>query len=211
MKTKIALLAAAAAVCFTAVTANAQPQRDYRDNSYQNETREEWRREQERQQYREDRREERAERREQRRDERRYYRQGAYEQNCRSGSNQTAGTIFGALAGGLLGAGVSNGNGGAAIGGAVLGGVLGNVISKDIDCNDQPYAFNVYTNGLNGPVGRRHDWNRGQNRGYFTPVREYRRSGIVCRDFTTSTYRRGREIVRTGTACRQRDGNWHFD
>ena len=54
MKTKIALLAAAAAVCFTAVTANAQPQRDYRDNSYQNETREEWRREQERQQYRED-------------------------------------------------------------------------------------------------------------------------------------------------------------
>ena len=183
MKTKIALLAAAAAVCFTAVTANAQPQRDYRDNSYQNETREEWRREQERQQYRED-------RREQRRDERRYYRQGAYEQNCRSGSNQTAGTIFGALAGGLLGAGVSNGNGGAAIGGAVLGGVLGNVISKDIDCNDQPYAFNVYTNGLNGPVGRRHDWNRGQNRGYFTPVREYRRSGIVCRP---------------------RDGHWHFD
>jgi surface antigen len=116
------------------------------------------------------------------------------------------------LAGGLLGAGVSNGNGGAAVGGAVLGGILGNVISKDIDCNDQPYAFQVYSNGLNGQVGRRYDWNRGQNRGYFTPVREYRRRGVVCRDFTTTTYRRGREITRTGTACRDaRDGNWRFD
>ncbi len=96
--------------------------------------------------------------------------------------------------------------------GAVLGGVLGNVISKDIDCNDQPYAFQVYSNGLNGQVGRRYDWNRGQNRGYFTPVREYRRRGVVCRDFTTTTYRRGREITRTGTACRDaRDGNWRFD
>lgn len=199
MKIKIALLAAVAALSISTLAANAQPPRDYRDNNYQRD-------------YRDDRRDYREERREQRRDERRYYRQGAYEQNCRSSnSNQTAGTIFGALAGGLLGAGVSNGNGGAAIGGAVLGGILGNVISKDIDCNDQPYAFNVYSNGLNGQVGRRYDWNRGQNRGYFMPVREYRRRGLVCRDFTTTTYRRGREIVRSGTACRERDGNWHFD
>ncbi len=210
MKMKIALLAAAAALCLTSLTATAQPNygrdsyqnRDYQNrDSYQN--REEYRRQQERAERREDRRQERADRRN-------YYRQGAYEQNCRSG-NQTAGTIFGALAGGALGAGVSNGNGGAAIGGAVLGGLLGNVIAKDIDCNDQPYAFGVYTNGLNGQVGRRYDWNRGQSRGYFTPVREYRRRGLVCRDFHTTTYRRGREITRTGTACRERDGNWRFD
>ena len=193
MKMKIALLAAAAALCLTAVTATAQP-RDYRDD-------------------RRDRiedRQERAERRQDRAERREYYRRGAYEQNCQRG-NQTAGTIFGALAGGMLGAGVSDGNGGAAIGGAVLGGILGNVIAKDIDCADQPYAFGVYTNGLNGQVGRRYDWNRGQNRGYFMPVREYRRRGMVCRDFTTTTYRRGREITRSGTACRERDGNWHFD
>lgn len=203
MKIKITLLAAVAALSLSTLAANAQPPRDYRDNNnYQRDYRDNNNYQRD---YRDD-------RREQRRDERRYYRQGAYEQNCRSGGNQTAGTIFGALAGGLLGAGVSNGNGGAAVGGAVLGGILGNVISKDIDCNDQPYAFQVYSNGLNGQVGRRYDWNRGQNRGYFTPVREYRRRGIVCRDFTTTTYRRGREITRTGTACRDaRDGNWRFD
>jgi len=206
MKMKIALLAAAAALCLTSLAATAQ---NYpRDNRYDQrdsyQAREDYRREQERQ-------DQRAQRREERQDRRNYYRQGAYEQNCQRG-NQTAGTIFGALAGGALGAGVSNGIGGAAIGGAVLGGLLGNVIARDIDCNDQPYAFGVYTNGLNGQVGRRYDWNRGQNRGYFTPVREYRRRGVICRDFTTTTYRRGREITRTGTACRDtRDGNWRFD
>ena len=213
MKMKIALLAATAALCLTSLTAAAQPNygRDsYQNRDYQNrdsyQDREEYRRQQELAQRRDD----RADRREER-DRRNYYRQGAYEQNCQRG-NQTAGTIFGALAGGMLGAGVSQGNTGATVGGVVLGGLLGNVIARDIDCNDQPYAFGVYTNGLNGQVGRRYDWNRGQSRGYFTPVREYRRRGMVCRDFTTTTYRRGREITRTGTACRDaRDGYWRFD
>jgi hypothetical protein len=71
-----------------------------------------------------------------------YYQQGAYEQNCHRG-NAAAGTIFGAVAGGLIGSAVSHGNGGAVIGGAVLGGLLGNTVSKDIDCDDQPYAFRV--------------------------------------------------------------------
>ena len=39
----------------------------------------------------------------------------------------------------------------------------------------------------------------------------YARLGVVYRDFTTTTYRKGREITRTGAACRERDGNWHFD
>src|SRR4051812_36985061 len=77
-----------------------------------------------------------------------YYRQGDYEQNCRRG-NAAAGTIFGALAGGLIGNAASRGNGGAVVGGAILGGLLGNTVSKDIDCDDQPYAFRVYSDGLN--------------------------------------------------------------
>jgi surface antigen len=139
-----------------------------------------------------------------------YYRQGAYERNCHSG-NAAAGTIFGALAGGLLGSAVSHGNGGAVVGGAVLGGVLGNTISRDIDCDDQPYAFQTYSTGLNGDIGRRYEWNHGQARGYFMPTREYRRSGTVCRDFTETTYRNDRELTRTGTSCRAQDGNWRFD
>ncbi len=139
-----------------------------------------------------------------------YYRQGEYEQNCQRG-NVAAGTIFGAVAGGLIGSAVSHGNGGAVVGGAVLGGVLGNTVSKDIACDDQPYAFRTYSEGLNGDMGRRYDWNHGQSRGYFQPTREYQRQGIQCRDFTETTYRDGRELSHTGTACRANDGQWRFD
>jgi surface antigen len=139
-----------------------------------------------------------------------YYRQGEYEQNCQRG-NAVAGTIFGAVAGGLIGSAVSHGNGGAVVGGAVLGGVLGNTVSKDITCDDQPTAFRTYSDGLNGDMGRRYDWNHGQSRGYFQPTREYQRQGIQCRDFTETTYRDSREMSHNGTACRANDGQWRFD
>jgi surface antigen len=139
-----------------------------------------------------------------------YYEEGRYEQDCHRG-NQTAGTIFGALAGAAIGAGVSRGNGGAAIGGAVLGGLLGNTIAGDIDCEDQPYAFRVYADGLNGDIGRRYEWRHRNSYGYFTPVREFRRGGMVCREFTETTWRGGRSVTRTGTACRETGGNWRFD
>lgn len=141
---------------------------------------------------------------------RNYYQQGAYEQNCQRG-NAVAGTIFGALAGGFLGSAVSKGSGGAVVGGAVLGGVLGNTIARDIDCDAQPAAFQTYATGLNGDVGRRYEWGHGQSRGFFTPTREFRRNGSVCRDFTVTTYRSGRTTTREGTSCRAQDGNWRFD
>jgi surface antigen len=139
-----------------------------------------------------------------------YYQQGRYEDNCHRG-NQAAGTIFGALAGGLIGGAASRGNGGAVVGGAVLGGLLGNTISRDIDCDDQPYAFRVYADALNGPIGVRAEWRNRGNYGYFTPVREFRRGDTVCRDFTETSYRGNQTFTRTGTACRQVDGNWRFD
>ncbi len=140
-----------------------------------------------------------------------YYEQGRYEQTCRSG-NQAAGTIFGALAGGLIGGAATRGNGGAVVGGAILGGLLGNTISRNIDCDDQPVAFRVYADGLNGDLNRRYDWRgRAGNYGYFTPTREFRRGGVVCRDFNEVTYRNGRQYTNTGTACRETSGNWRFD
>jgi surface antigen len=139
-----------------------------------------------------------------------YYREGEYEQSCNRG-NVVAGTIFGAAAGGVIGSAVSHGNGGAVVGGAVLGGLLGNTVTKDIACDDQPYAFRTYSDGLNGDVGRRYDWNHGQSRGYFQPTREYQRSGVQCRDFTETTYRGDRALTHSGTACRANDGQWRFD
>ena len=220
MRSKVILMAAAA-LCLTSLAAAAQNGGPRSPNDYYSQSDRDgyydrsgaYRRMQEaqrREDIREDMREDRREARREARDERNYYRQGAYEQNCQRG-NAVAGTIFGAAAGGILGSAVSRGNGGAVVGGAVLGGLLGNTIARDIDCNDQPYAFNVYSNGLNGQVGRRYDWNRGSNRGYFQPTREFRRSGTVCREFIATSYRGAREMRRNGVACRASDGNWRFD
>lgn len=139
-----------------------------------------------------------------------YYQQGRYENDCHSG-NAVAGTIFGALAGGLLGSAASRGNGGAVVGGAVLGGLLGNTVSREIDCEDQPVAFNVYATGLNGPIGRRYEWRHGNDHGDFTPVREFRRKGEVCREFKETSYRGRENHSHDGTACRSKDGHWRFD
>ena len=117
----------------------------------------------------------------------------------------------GALAGGLIGGAASHGNGGAVVGGAVLGGLLGNTISRDVDCDDQPVAFRVYADGLNGPIGMRSEWHNRSNYGYFTPTREFRRDGMICRDFTETSWRGGQSFTHEGTACRQPDGNWRFD
>jgi len=138
-----------------------------------------------------------------------YYREGEYERSCRQG-NVAAGTIFGAVAGGAIGAAASHGNGGAVAGGVILGGLLGNTLARDVDCDDQRYAFDTYGQGLNGDVGREYRWNHSANNGTFTPTREYRDGGTVCRDFHTVTYRAGQRYERNGTACRETDGNWRF-
>ncbi|HKQ44796.1 MAG TPA: hypothetical protein VJS47_05315 [Rhizomicrobium sp.] len=138
-----------------------------------------------------------------------YYEQGRYEESCRRG-NAAAGTIFGALTGGLIGGAASRGDGGAIVGGVVLGGLLGNVIGRDIDCEDQPVAYRVYADSLNGDIGRPYEWRNRGNRGTFTSIREFRRGGTLCREFTETTYRRGQTFTRTGTAC-HRTGHWHFD
>src|SRR3954467_13190289 len=89
----------------------------------------------------------------------------AFADNC-SGRNHTSGTILGAIAGGLLGSAASHGNGGAVVGGALLGGLAGNAISRDIDCQDRPYAARTYEESFRGRVGERHEWRNGPNRGY---------------------------------------------
>lgn len=140
----------------------------------------------------------------------RYYREGQYEENCRK-NNNIAGTIFGALAGGLIGGAASHGNGGAVVGGVVLGGLLGNALTRDMPCEDHPYAMRVYAEGLDGDVGRRYEWRHGDDYGYFTPERQFYRDDRICRSWSETTYARGRTYTRSGTACKQRDGNWHFD
>ena len=137
-----------------------------------------------------------------------YYREGDYERECRNG--HAAGTVFGAIGGGLIGGAASHGNAGAVVGGVILGGLLGNALSRDVDCDDQHVAFEVYAGGLNGEIGQRYEWRHGDSYGYFTPTREFSDDGRRCRDFTTATYRHGEEFHHDGTACYGGDGYWHF-
>ncbi len=133
----------------------------------------------------------------------------AFADDC-SGRDHTTGSILGAVGGGVIGGTASHGNGLAILGGALLGGLAGNAISRDLDCNDRPYAARSYDDSFRGRVGERHEWSNGPNRGYVVTDREYRRRGQLCRDFTQVVYRRGREIDRHGTACRSRNGEWQF-
>lgn len=126
--------------------------------------------------------------------------------------NRATGTVLGAVAGGLIGGFASHGNGLATVGGVIGGGILGNAIAGDIDCDDQPTAYPVYIQSLNGDVGREYSWHRGPNRGVFISTREYRRGGMVCRDFTETSWRHGEQHDRSGTACRDAGtGDWRFD
>ena len=131
--------------------------------------------------------------------------------DCRS-DNRTTGTVLGAIAGGLIGGFASHGNGLATVGGVIGGGVLGNVIAGDMDCEDQAQAYPIYVDALNGDIGRPYEWRRGPNRGTFTPTREFRRGGQICREFTETTWRGGRSTTRNGVACRDMgNGGWRFD
>jgi surface antigen len=131
--------------------------------------------------------------------------------DCRS-DNRATGTVLGAIAGGLIGGFASHGNGLATVGGVIGGGVLGNVIAGDMDCEDQAQAYPIYVDALNGDIGRPYEWRRGPNRGTFTPTREFRRGGQICREFTETTWRGGRSSTRNGVACRDMgNGGWRFD
>jgi surface antigen len=138
-----------------------------------------------------------------------YYREGEYESQCHRG-NAAAGTIFGAIAGGLIGGAVSHGNGGAVVGGVVLGGLAGNALSRDIDCDDQRYAFARYNEAFDGPPGSTYRWDHNGHYGTITVENQYRDGPYTCRQFHAVTYKHGDRVERDGTACRQEDGNWHF-
>ena len=134
---------------------------------------------------------------------------GAMADEC-SGRDHSTGTVLGAVGGGLIGGFASHGNGLGIIGGALLGGLAGNAISRDMDCDDQPYAARTYHDSFYGPVGERYSWERGPNHGYVVTHREYARGDEVCRDFTQMVYRGDREFDRDGTACRRPGEDWEF-
>jgi len=143
------------------------------------------------------------------------YERGAYYYGSDCGDNAAAGTVLGAVIGGVVGNQFGRGDGrtAATVGGVIVGGIAGNAIASDMDCNDRHYAMSSYHDGFEGRIGQRYNWRNDHSRNYgsFTPTREYSRDGYTCRDFQDVTYRDGHEYDRSGTACRENDGNWHME
>ncbi len=123
------------------------------------------------------------------------------------------GAVVGGVAGGVLGsiAGSQIAKGDARLattaGGAILGALLGSAIGHSLDPNDSSCMGQAMAYA---PVGRPIAWdNQGYGAQYdITPMRQYRRSGLVCRDYVAKAKINGRKQRVQGTACQQADGSW---
>jgi surface antigen len=134
-----------------------------------------------------------------------------YYRTCRS-SPDPAGVFTGALIGGLIGNAASRGNGGATVAGVIVGGALGAAMTKNLDCEDQSYAYKTYYDGFNsGRPNSTYQW-RNPSNGHYGNFRvvSYANDpdGFRCANFSQQIYINGRPQVSTGRACQQPDGSW---
>lgn len=140
------------------------------------------------------------------------YRDDRYWQECRD-KPDPAGILAGAIIGGLIGNAIDDDHGrGGTIAGVIIGGALGATLTRDMDCEDQSYAYRTYYNGFNsGRPGSVYSWrnprngHRGDLRigGYYNDP-----GGFRCTTFTQTIYIDGRPREGRGRACRQPDGSW---
>jgi len=142
------------------------------------------------------------------------YQDDNYYRQCRT-QVDPAGVIAGALIGGLLGNAMAGRRGGRAvptIAGVVIGGALGAALTKNLNCEDQSYAYNTYYNGFNsGRTNVPYQW-RNPNSGNYGEVRvdNYYSDpgGFRCAQFNQQIFIHGRPQTGTGRACQQPDGTW---
>jgi surface antigen len=139
------------------------------------------------------------------------YNDDNYYRSCRN-SPDPAGVIAGALIGGLLGNAASRGNGGATVAGVILGGVTGAALTRNLDCEDQSYAYKTYYDGFNsGRPNSDYQW-RNPSNGHYGNFRvvSYANDpdGFRCANFSQQIYINERPQVSTGRACQQPDGSW---
>ncbi len=116
----------------------------------------------------------------------------------------------GAVAGGAIGAGIGTAIDGGGAEGAIIGGLLGIIIGSEIGRGlDKRDRRRVYHSLEHSPSGRRTEWDNPDNGHHYavTPREAYQgRRGQPCREFVLTSDEYGNPV--TGTACRQRDGQW---
>jgi len=141
------------------------------------------------------------------------YTDDTYYRQCRT-QVDPGGVIAGALIGGLLGnsLGRGSGRGGATIAGVVVGGAMGAALTKNLNCEDQSYAYKTYYDGFNsGRTNVPYQW-RNPNSGNYGEMRvnnyNYDQGGFRCASFTQQIFVNGRPQAANGRACQQPDGTW---
>lgn len=141
------------------------------------------------------------------------YQDDNYYRQCRN-QVDPAGVIAGALIGGLLGnaLGQRGRRGVPTIAGVVVGGALGAALTRNLNCEDQSYAYNTYYSGFNsGRTNVPYQW-RNPNSGNYGEVRvdNYFNDpgGFRCANFNQQIFIHGRPQAASGRACQQPDGTW---
>lgn len=123
--------------------------------------------------------------------------------------NEQMGAITGGILGGVLGSNVGSGKGRTAgiIAGTLIGGYAGSNVGKSMDdVNRMKMAQALESTRTH----HTRSWvDPDTQREYsVTPVSTFRRSGRVCRNYTTSILIDGRLQTAEGVACRDAKGQW---
>lgn len=141
------------------------------------------------------------------------YQDDNYYRQCRT-QVDPGGVIAGALIGGLLGnaLGRGGGRGGATIAGVIAGGAMGAALTRNLDCEDQSYAYKTYYDSFNsGRTNVPYQWRNPRNGNYGeVRVNNYANdpAGFRCANFTQQIFIGGRPQAASGRACQQPDGTW---
>ncbi len=140
--------------------------------------------------------------------------------SCETGQNgvvtrQNAATLLGAVGGGVLGSNVGKGKGrlvGSAVG-ALAGAAFGNWMGANLDPKDQQMHYETTNRTLeSAKTGQQYGWSDPDTgaEGYIVPVRTYKSSHQVCREYEQTVIIDGRRQTATGNACRTSNGSWEI-
>jgi surface antigen len=124
---------------------------------------------------------------------------------------ERVGTALGAVVGGAIGAAVSDDDDRlvAVLLGATIGAVIGREIGDEMDDRDLAcfgHSLELIEDG------RRVTWDGGRNGLAYTlaPDGRFERDGRVCRHFTLLRQSDGRQVTKSGSACRYGEGDWRM-
>jgi surface antigen len=134
-----------------------------------------------------------------------------YYQTCRN-TPDPAGVMAGALIGGLPGNASSRGNDGATVAGVIVSGALGAAMTRNLNCEDESYAYKAYYDGFNsGRANSSYPW-RNPRSGHYGSLRvvSYAKDpdGFRCADYSQEIFIKERLLATNGRACQQPDGTW---